>query len=216
MNLKATYRALVAAVWLALGASSGTAGTLAGSAHDFSTASWGGGQICVPCHTPHKANAGVSAAPLWNHTVTTQVYTLYALLGGKAIMGQPTVGDKLCLSCHDGTVALDSYRGLTGATFVSAANNLGTNLGVHHPSSFHYDTSLATANGSLFDPTTKLVTIGTGTQVKTGTIGAILLSAGQVQCSSCHDVHNTFNATTKNLLKMSMATSAMCFACHNY
>jgi predicted CXXCH cytochrome family protein len=216
VNLKAVARSVVAAASMVLGTPSGVAAPIAGTAHDFSADFWAGGQVCVLCHTPRKASDSASAAPLWNHTVATRAYSLYAPLGGKVIAGQPSAGDKLCLSCHDGTVARDRYRSLTGVALVSTANNLSVNLGVHHPTSFVYDRSLAMANGPLFDPTTKMVTVGTGNQVKTGTVGAVLLSAGLVQCSSCHDVHNTFNATAKNLLKISMATSAMCFACHNY
>jgi predicted CXXCH cytochrome family protein len=209
-------RAWVSAAWLLLTAQAGMAGTLAGSAHDFSTAAWGGGQVCVACHTPHHAMGSVSAAPIWNHAVTTQIYVLYASSTLKATMGQPTGSDKLCLSCHDGTVAVDSYRGATGTTFISSANNLGTNLNVHHPSSLLYSTALATVNGSLFDPNSKVVMVGAGAQSRTGTISALMLSNGQLQCSSCHDVHNTYTASTTGLLTISMAGSAMCLACHDY
>lgn len=212
----AMARAWVATASLLLASQSGTAGTITGSAHDFSTAAWAGGQVCVACHTPHNALSSVNAAPLWDHTLSTQVYALYVSSTLKATMGQPNGSDKLCLSCHDGTVAVDSYRGAVGTTYISSVNNLGTNLNVHHPSSFLYDTALATANGSLFDPGSKVVTVGAGAQSKTGTIGAVMLAGGQLQCSSCHDVHNTYTASAKGLLKISTAGSAMCFACHNY
>ena len=221
MNLRTTARAGVAAAWL-LAAQSGMAGTLAGTAHDFSAAAWGGGQVCVACHTPHNSIAAASNAPLWNHTVTNTAYTLYASSSLTATMAPPTVGDKLCLSCHDGTVAVDSYRGSLGmptppgSTLISSANKIGTDLNVHHPSSFIYDTVLANANGSLWDPASKVVTVGSGAQQKTGSISTVMLSGNQVQCSSCHDVHNTYTATTKNLLKVSMSRSAMCFVCHSY
>ncbi len=201
---------------LALAAGPAMAGTISGSAHDFSISAWSGGKICVACHVPHNALASVTAAPLWNHTVTTQVYTVYSSSTLKAVMGQPSSSSKLCLSCHDGTVAVDSYNVATGTTFISAANKLGTNLNVHHPSSFLYDTALAAANGALFDPTAKVVTIGGGAQTKTGTIASVMLYGGQVECSTCHDVHNTYTATTTGLLKISMSRSAMCFTCHNY
>ena len=222
MKLRAMARVLSVAAWMLLAVCPAMAGTLAGTAHDFSAAAWGGGQVCVACHTPHNANSA-GTAPLWNHTVTIQTYTLYTSSSLSATMAQPTVSDKLCLSCHDGTVAVDSYRGSlgmsdpTGTTFISAANKLGTNLNFHHPSSFVYDAALAAANGSLWDPTSKVVTVGAGAQQKTGPISTVMLSGAQVQCSSCHDVHNTYtNPGATKLLKMSMARSAMCFACHNY
>lgn len=217
MIVKVNAKWWAAIACLLLTAQIGYAGTIAGSSHDFTTAaaSWGGGQVCIACHTPHNS-VSPGSAPLWNHTVTTQSYTLYASSTLQATMVQPTVGDKLCLSCHDGTVALDSFGGKTGTTFVSAVNNLGTNLNVHHPSSFLYDAALATADGALFDPSAKVVTVGTGTQSKTGTVSSVMLSGGLVQCSSCHDVHNTYNATASKLLKITMARSGLCFACHSY
>ncbi len=197
----------------------GFAGTLAGSAHDFSTANWNPGQkVCVTCHTPHNSNTTVSAAPLWNHAVTTQVYTLYSSPTLHAAMGQPGGNSKLCLSCHDGTVAVDSFGGTVGTTNISAKNNLGgAALNDDHPIGFLYDTTLANANGSLFDPGTKTVTIGTGAQTKTGTVSAVMLFNGQMECSSCHDVHNTFavGANGTGMVKMDTAGSKICMACHN-
>ena len=217
MNLKTVAKAWSIAACLLLVAPPASAGTILGSAHDFSVAAWGGGQICVACHATHKAAGGGSAAPLWNHTLTTQIYTLYASSTLKATQGQPTAGDKLCLSCHDGTVALDSYRDAAGTSFITKVNNLGATPNLHHPSSILYDTALfALKSGSLFDPASKVVTVGAGAQSKTGTIGAIMLSGGLVQCSSCHDVHNTYSASTRNLLKISNGASAICFACHDY
>ena len=67
--------------------------------------------------------------PLWNHKVTTATYTLYSSPTLKATLSQPThYGSKLCLSCHDGTVALDSFGGNTGTTFIDSSNSVGTDL----------------------------------------------------------------------------------------
>ncbi|MCP4665925.1 MAG: cytochrome C, partial [Deltaproteobacteria bacterium] len=92
---------------------------IAGSAHDFSTQPWmaaHNGQICLPCHTPHNADTSVTDGPLWNHQVTTvATYTLYTSSTFEATdSGQPDGRSKLCLSCHDGTVAVDSFGGVTG------------------------------------------------------------------------------------------------------
>jgi len=191
------------------------AGTIAGSKHDFTSATWSGGRICVACHTPHNSDTSVSVAPLWNHKNSTATYALYTSTTLKAVIGQPGGLSKLCLSCHDGTVAVDSFGGATGTTFITGKPNLGTALNNDHPIGFTYNTTLATANGSLFDPSSKSVTIGTGTQSKTGTIAATILYGGQMECSSCHDVHNTFTVGTSGLLKVSAASSLICMACHN-
>ena len=59
-------------------------------------------EICIFCHTPHTAKK----AGLWNRHDSTAAYTPYRSTTIKANIGQPTGASKLCLSCHDGTVAL--------------------------------------------------------------------------------------------------------------
>ncbi|HEX8986980.1 MAG TPA: hypothetical protein VF816_03390 [Rhodocyclaceae bacterium] len=193
------------------------AGTITGSAHDFTTQAWSGGRICVGCHAPHKTDTTITNAPLWNHASSTASYTLYSSPTMNATVGQPGGGSKLCLSCHDGTVAVNSFGGVTGSTMISNANNLGTNLKGSHPFGFIYNTALANADGSLFDPATKTVTIGSGSQTKTGTINAVLLYGGSLECDSCHDVHNTFTVggAGTGLVKVDPSGSRICLACHN-
>jgi predicted CXXCH cytochrome family protein len=182
---------------------------ITGSAHDFSTETWNSsGEICIVCHTPHNADISVTGAPLWNHEVTGTTFTLYSSPSLDATdLGQPAASSKLCLSCHDGTVALENFGGATGGTNYVAGNDLlGTDLSDDHPISFTYDAALATADGSLFDPTTQSSGLG-------GTIQDDMLLANQVQCASCHDVHNAANLGF--LLVKSNAASALCLTCHN-
>lgn len=190
-----------------------SAGTITGSAHDFSGSAWAGGQICVACHAPHNT-AVLAEAPLWNHALSTATYTLYTTSTMNATAGQPGGVSKLCLSCHDGTVAINSFGGTTGTTMMSGASMLGTNLTNDHPIGITYDAALVTADGAL-NPITNAVTIGSGTKTKPGTIASNMLYAGKLECASCHDVHNTFTAGTANLLKVSAAGSAICLTCHN-
>lgn len=193
------------------------AGTVAGSAHDFTTQGWSGGEICVSCHTPHNG-ASAQAAQLWNHAVTTANFTMYSSPSLNATsIGQPEGISRLCLSCHDGTVGVDSFGGVTGTTILAGNTAVGSsgNLTDDHPISIRFDSALATADGSLFDPATKNVTVGvTGSKSKTGTINDLLLVDGTVQCSSCHDVHNAFTAA-QPLLLVSMVGSKLCLTCHN-
>jgi predicted CXXCH cytochrome family protein len=188
----------------------GFAQTITGSAHDFSGDSWNpGGEICEVCHTPHNAVTGLTA-PLWNHQVTTQTFTLYTSTVSPSFNGtasQPDGSSKLCLSCHDGTTKVDNFGGQTAGTNVITGNaNIGTDLSNDHPVSFTYTTATATADGGLFDPATKTTGLG-------GTITSDLLLADKMQCSSCHDVHN--GAGIAKLLRKSNAGSALCLTCHN-
>lgn len=198
---------------LTLGAGAALGATIGGSAHDFSTQGWSAGQICLPCHTPHKATTTVADAPLWNHALSTAVYTLYTSPTLNATMAQPGGGSKLCLSCHDGTVAINSFGGTTGTSFIGAGDKIGPDMRGEHPIGFTFDAALATADGSLKNPATTSVTIGAGTTTKTGTIAATMLYGNKMECASCHDVHNTFTNGGK-LLKVTATGSAICIACH--
>ncbi|RME95795.1 MAG: cytochrome C [Verrucomicrobia bacterium] len=198
---------VVASAVLALGTLSARAG-IAGSAHDFSGETWNSsGEICIVCHTPHNANTSVSNSPLWNHDVTTATYTLYTGSGTlDATLGQPSGVSKLCLSCHDGTVALDSFGGNTGSTTIAGDAKLGTDLSNDHPVSFTYDANLASTDGGLFDPSTTNSGLG-------GTIADDMLFNGQLECASCHDVHN--DAGNSHLLVKDNSGSALCLTCHD-
>ncbi|MBE0644300.1 MAG: cytochrome c3 family protein [Bacteroidetes bacterium] len=185
---------------------------LTGSAHDFHSLTWNtSGEICLPCHTPHNGSTTLSDAPLWNHAATSSTFTLYSSGTMNATMGQPTGVSKLCLSCHDGSVALDSYGGTSGTTYVTGGTNFGTDLTNDHPISISYTAALATADGELHDPTTTLSGLST-----TGNIDDDMLfgtAHDKLECSSCHDVHNSGNHG--GLLVKSNAASALCITCHN-
>ncbi len=186
----------------------GLAQTIVGSAHDFSGDTWNpSGEVCIVCHTPHNANTTVTDAPLWNHEVTTATFTPYSSATLDAAVGQPDASSKLCLSCHDGTVALDNFGGTTGGTnFIGGNDLLGTDLSNDHPISFTYDPALASADGGLFDPSTQNSGLG-------GVINDDMLIGGKMECASCHDVHN--GSGIGFLLVKSNANSALCLTCHN-
>ncbi len=74
------------------------------------------GAVCVYCHTPHGANSEIDA-PLWNRTVAnTSVYTIYdkptTLMRPMSTPGPTSL---TCLSCHDGTIAIDSVLNMPGS-----------------------------------------------------------------------------------------------------
>lgn len=183
--------------------------TIVGSKHDFSTQAWNtsvGQQICIVCHTPHNASTTVTNAPLWNHASTAATYTLYASSTLNSTMAQPDASSKLCLSCHDGTIALENFGTTTNGThFITSVYNLGSGLNNDHPVSFTYDAALATADGGLKNPATAASGLG-------GTINQNMLFGGKMQCASCHDVHNS--AGQPKLLLKANTASALCLTCH--
>ena len=161
-------------------------------------------EICVFCHTPHHSNG--PSRPLWNRADQGTTYTLYTSSTTKATIGKPDGTSLLCLSCHDGTVALGSVlsRPATisfGAitTLPVGKTNLGTDLSDDHPISFHYTSQLATANGQLKDP----LNITRPVQLD---------KSGEMQCTSCHDAHD--NTNTKFLVASTQG-SALCYSCHD-
>lgn len=66
-------------------------------------------EICVSCHTPHGADTS-AAAPLWNRRISGTTYQTYDSLGTSTLDGKTApVGSVsiACLSCHDGTQAMN-------------------------------------------------------------------------------------------------------------
>ena len=160
-------------------------------------------EVCIFCHTPHKST---SAGPLWNKNVPASVYTLYTSSTMDASPGQPDGASILCLSCHDGTIALGSiaqpfttisFGAVT--TMPTGKSNLTTNLSDDHPISFQYTAALAAADGQLKPPSSIVQPVS-------------LDKNNKMQCTSCHDAHdNTFD----KFLVTSNQGSALCFSCHD-
>lgn len=157
-------------------------------------------EICIFCHTSH---IGSPSAPRWNHNDPGKIYTPYTSSTLKAKTGQPSGVSKLCLSCHDGTVALGMVRSQSPNTpftqSIGTEQNLGTDLSDDHPISFRYDAELVFSNRGLKDPDTLT--------------GAIQLDKNsQLQCTSCHDAHGS---QYKYLLKIDDIAGNLCMTCHN-
>jgi len=205
----------MATVLIGAGLSVSAQQTISGSVHDFSSAGWNtSGEICLPCHTTHNVDSG--NAPLWNHALTTATgFTPYDSSVSStmdATVGQPTGVSLACLSCHDGTIALDQFGANPGSELISvnyAYANVTKNLANDHPVSFAYNTALATTDGGLHDPSTQSSGVGAGT------IADDMLFAGSLECASCHDVHNNVPTGVTHLLLKANTGSALCLTCHN-
>jgi predicted CXXCH cytochrome family protein len=160
-------------------------------------------EVCIFCHAPHNA---LPIHPLWNRNDPVESYAIYTSRSLEAKPGQPTGNSKMCLSCHDGTIALGSVvsRGTPiqiagGITTIPAgASNIGTDLRDDHPISFRYDTALVSKNAKLINP---------------GAIGPEfhLDSNSELQCTTCHDAHND---SLGNFLVKRNDTSQLCISCH--
>src|ERR1035438_9849965 len=118
---KANLLALGAAAGLLLWSLTVTRAGILNSPHDFSQASWNFSNpsdpnaVCTPCHQAHHADSRV--IPLWGHTTSVGPWIMYntntvPVSQMKAVPSPTPTGTSLaCLSCHDGTVAVNSYGG---------------------------------------------------------------------------------------------------------
>ena len=180
-SLKSWRAASAGMLAVALFALAGTASAqIAGTKHNLGSASTqtnrvtgtgatGTAEVCVFCHTPHGADVATpNAPPLWNKRLATgATYTTYATLNTPSLDGEVLpVGSVsvACLSCHDGTQAMDNIinapgsggydvtgggtpglgytwvGNVTAAGLMNAATvaNLGTNLSNDHPIGIQY------------------------------------------------------------------------------
>ena len=162
------------------------------------------GEVCIFCHTPHSSYVDVK--PLWDHTLSVQTYNTYTSSTYNAAPGTPSAGtSKVCLSCHDGTVALGQTvsRGLiqtSGA--MQSSDILGSNLSSNHPVSFKPVDDGQLASTLFQNPPATLDP-------------AVRLAAGQVECTSCHNPHSErLDAAAQKFLVRPNNGGALCLACH--
>lgn len=160
-------------------------------------------QVCIFCHAPHNA---APVRPLWNRSLAVESYTIYSSRALDATPGQPTGTSKMCLSCHDGTIALgavisrDTPIAMSGGvqTLTTGTALIGTDLSDDHPISFTFDSSLAARDPLLRSPSSLPA------QVR-------LDENRELQCTSCHDAHNNFFG---DFLVMENSNSQLCVSCH--
>jgi len=156
-------------------------------------------EVCRPCHTPH--NAQVNVHPIWNHSLSNTTWTLHDGADAGSLLSSSS---RLCLGCHDGSVALDSFGGATGSTFISGRKNLGTDLTTSHPVGVSYPT---TSGFNQPDANGKIVDVLTPAGQYAGLVD------GKVQCVSCHYAHGS-RASYGMFLRVDNTGSALCMTCH--
>lgn len=191
--------------------------------HNFASASaspgaffYGATQTCVFCHTAH--NGGQSYAPLWNHETNPPTYQTYNSPTMDMTVEQPHAGSLVCLSCHDGTIAVNSLSNLPGPEGAGnygtpGGNNLDASGKLQSSSSAYVGTDLTNDHpvGVIYDASKD----PTGFYAKTGNGQSYpdkLLDDGlYVECSSCHNPHDN---TYSNFLVESNSGSGLCMRCH--
>jgi len=158
-------------------------------------------RLCVFCHTPHNATP---LSPLWNRELQPQVYTVYTSPSMVAAsLPQPTGPTKLCLSCHDGMLAMGSTVNPAGGIAMAGADvlspsslsNFGLDLSAHHPVSFSYQASLPNPALAPTPPTD--LTFG---------------DSDELHCTTCHDPHDD---QFGKFLAKDNRYSALCISCHD-
>lgn len=180
-----------------------------GTQHDLSATGGGPvksavGDACLFCHAPHNVVPNIT--PLWDHTLSAQTYTTYASTTYNSGAQTPASGSsKLCLSCHDGTVAVGqtTAKGLLATSgTMSPSDVFGANLSLGHPVSMtpvddgQLATSLFANPATTKDP-------------------AVTLVGGKVECTSCHDPHvQNIDPSQQMFLVRSNSRGALCLACH--
>ncbi|MCG3126377.1 MAG: hypothetical protein CHACPFDD_01212 [Phycisphaerae bacterium] len=159
-------------------------------------------QVCIFCHTPHNASP---AAPLWNRATPQTHYRIYDSSTTDARIDQPSGASKLCLSCHDGTIAPGMVLNradpipMTHPIMPTGGGDLTTDLSDDHPIGFRYDRQLSNRDPQLRSP--DLV----DHRIKLG-------DRGEFECTACHDPHNN---ELGDFLRLPQRQGTLCLTCHD-
>jgi len=215
---------LVALLWMGASTPALAADNVAATKHNLAASGTGihttsSTFVCGFCHSPHTEAGG--PAPLWNRGASAATYTMYTSPTlDMTIAGAPASISLACLTCHDGTVGFDQLINGSGSgnynaagadqgwaftqsdgvtagtdTLPAGVTNLGNVLTGDHPISVTYDPTQDTAFQSLASVQAALQLYG----------GA----SDQVECASCHNPHESTNAT---FLRVGIDT--LCTTCH--
>lgn len=199
-------------------------------------------EICVFCHIPHHEGVGL---PLWNHLLSSQDYTLYESeflkrtgyplpVQPSKIEGQPGIVSRMCLSCHDGTVAVGGVYWVRGTNLYDLGQKIemtgvnpdgtipsteegyiGTDLRSHHPVAIPYDPSFIYTVGGT-PKSIELRNPDPSPPIKLYEYGGIKY----VECASCHDPHRYDPVVNKKFLRIDSGNTFgenvlnTCIACH--
>lgn len=191
--------------------------------HNFTTTGPGatmpGITVCQLCHIPHGGSTATSGLPIWARTNPgANTFTVYNASGAgvngftlaNTTVNMPGTFSLTCLSCHDGTLAINTitkntvnvtYAPInnTASVYVNAGNgrlttafnattgyrpNLLQDLRNDHPIGLQYRGTAAT-NAGLVNAANGAITNGSYRYPLYGS------PADRMECASCHDPHDS-------------------------
>lgn len=191
-------------------------------------------RVCAFCHTPHHAMDPTQAPsadylPLWSHETNNETnFNPYFSPTLQAQIDDPLIGpSRLCMSCHDGQIAIDTHynikgtKVLTGDSYGQVAvgqKNAGGegDLSNDHPIGFNYLEVVQNDHGKGIKDETNTFKNGK-TALK---ISDVLYDGTYMTCASCHDVHNkdnvSHNPSVYNYFVYApQKNSDLCLSCHD-
>jgi predicted CXXCH cytochrome family protein len=165
---------------------------------------------CLYCHAPHSGVQTPNAA-LWSQTLSAQTYTDYSSTTMHNTTQQTALGgsSSLCLSCHDGTVAIGQtqpygQQSMTGS--MNTSDLFGATLQGSHPFSLKLP---------MVD-SPDLVPALTATHTTADPSKAVTLVNNNVECTSCHSPHvQAIDKVSQNFLVRDGSSGQLCLACHD-
>ena len=175
-------------------------------------------EVCKFCHVPHNA---VVAEPLWGHALSrVPSYAVPQLRRGRVAVPvpQPDGASRLCLSCHDGTVALGDLGPRRRVVPMAGVQRLergrrgfiGTDLSGSHPVSFVVPDGDPGGTDTARD-------LGLRPLALVRSEGHVRLDAqGKMQCTTCHDPHSDRNYRPGRVPHFwnRPTVDEVCLACH--
>ena len=202
-------------------------------------------EVCVFCHTPHNSS---NELPLWNRYSSSgsKVFLMYTASSTLTSEVKGNVGlsanspSRLCLSCHDGTTAVnalvnlaatggirpimddifaDSFSDKPGIWTEGVGPYLGTNLVNMHPINFSYEKAQEEDAELYVIADVKTAGLKFFDDNRDGT-------ADYMECATCHDPHVNYNwvgvevdrggdLRYRPFLRKPNKSSALCLTCHN-
>jgi predicted CXXCH cytochrome family protein len=190
------------------------------------------GSACVYCHTPHAPAATRGNAPLWNREYPVSSFTPYRSATLDATARQPSGVSLACLSCHDGSLAVDRVvkrpegsQGKHAPLHLKMARGQDMqNCGQCHRGGDAkipgiHDIGIAAFGQNLGDDHPVSIDYPSARhdpQFHAAPVGeqfanGVRLFDGRVECASCHNVHDP---DRKPFLRADLKGSGLCLTCH--